>query len=759
MSKSKIKKPFKPGKASKKTTSVSPNSQDIATMTALFNEGRVTELEALFKTWTLRFPCYVPGWQALQSILTQQKRNAEALAPLQKIAELLPEDAEAHFHLGNLQMELGQPADAVASYRRALEIKPGFVEAHNNLGNILQDLGRLDEAVLCYRRALEIKPDIADTLNNLGHALQSLGRLDEAVACCRRALEIKPDFAEAYNNLGNALQDLGQLDDAMTCYRRALEFKQDYADAYSNLGNTLLKLGLSDDAMTSYQRALEFNPDFTDVYNNIGNILKDLGQLDDAMACYRRALAIKPDFAEAHSNQGSIFFGQGSLPESEVSFRKALEINPDLAETYSNLLFFLTHNENTDATTLAVEHRRFGEQFEAPLSAFWPQHSNSRAPERCLQVGFVSGDLYAHAVASFIEPVLEHLADYPQLTLHGYYNNNVQDSVTLRLRKYFKHWHSVIGLSDGALAEKIRADGIDILIDLSGHTAKNRLLAFARKPAPVQVSWMGYPGTTGLSGMDYYLADRFLLPPGQFDDQFTEKIVRLPACAPYRPDMSAPPVNALPALGNGYITFGSFNRQSKLSPPVIGLWSQLLRALPDSRMVLGGLSEEEQYGALIDWFAQEGVARERLNLYPRCGIADYFALHQQVDICLDTFPYNGATTTLNALWMGVPTLTLVGGTVTARQGSTLLSQVGLDAFVAKDAADFVRKGLSWGGHPASLASVRGNLRERIKQSAIGQPEMVAAGVECALRTMWQRWCAGLPAESFDVGPDVFGKTR
>ncbi|WP_333874567.1 tetratricopeptide repeat protein [Methylobacter sp.] len=750
MSKSKTKKLSKSGKASKKTASASPNPQEITRMTALFNEGRVTELEALFKTWTLRFPKYVPGWQALRSILTQQGRNAEALEPIQKIAELLPEDAEAQFHLGNIQQELGQAVDAVATYRRTLEIKPDFAEVHNNLGNALQALGQLDDAVTCYRQALRVKPDNADTLNNLGHTLQALGHLDDAIICYHRALELKPDFAEAYNNLGNALQDHGRLDDAAACYRRALELKQDYADAYSNLGNTLLKLGQPDDAMSSYQRALALNPDLSDVHNNIGNILQDRGQLEEAMACYRRALEIEPDFAEAHSNQGSIFFGQGSLLESEVSFRRALEIKPDFAETYSNLLFFLTHNEKTDAKMLAVEHRRFGEQFEAPLIALWSQHSNSRAPARCLQIGFVSGDLRAHAVASFIEPVLEHLEDYPQLALHAYYNHNVEDSVTLRLRKYFKHWHPVVGLSDDALAEKIRTDGIDILIDLSGHTAKNRLLAFARKPAPVQVSWMGYPGTTGLSGMDYYMADRFLLPPGQFDDQFTEKIVRLPACAPYQPDMSAPPVNALPALGNGYATFGSFNRQSKLSPSVIGLWSQLLRALPGSRMVLGGISEEGKYGALVDWFAKEGIARERLSFHARCGIADYLRLHQQVDMCLDTFPYNGATTTLNALWMGVPTLTLVGRTVTARQGSTLLSQVGLDAFVAQDAADFVRKGLSWAGDPASLANVRAHLRERLKQSEIGQPAVVAKSLEYALRIMWQRWCDGLPAESFEV---------
>ncbi|SFC75514.1 Glycosyl transferase family 41, partial [Polaromonas sp. OV174] len=323
-------------------------------------------------------------------------------------------------------------------------------------------------------------------------------------------------------------------------------------------------------------------------------------------------------------------------------------------------MFSISQNEAVDAAALFAEHCRFGAQFEAPLRAQWPQHGNSREPARCLQVGFVSGDLYNHAVASFIEPVLVHLAAYASLSLHAYANHPTDDSVTQRLRGHVKHWHPVVGLSDAALAEKIRADGIDILIDLSGHTSKHRLLSFVRKPAPVQVSWIGYPGTTGLSSMDYYLSDRFILPPGQFDHQFTEKLVYLPANAPFLPAAYAPLVNDLPALSHGYLTFGSFNRPSKISRAVIALWSQLLRALPDSRMVLGAMREDDQYDTLTAWFAEERIARERLDFHPRSGMRNYLALHHQVDVCLDTFPYNGGTTTYHALWMGVPTLTLAG---------------------------------------------------------------------------------------------------
>jgi hypothetical protein len=300
------------------------------------------------------------------------------------------------------------------------------------------------------------------------------------------------------------------------------------------------------------------------------------------------------------------------------------------------------------------------------------------------------------------------------------------------------------------LAQQIRADGIDILIDLSGHTRNNRLLTFARKPAPIQASWIGYPGTTGLQAMDYYLADRFLLPPGLFDGQFTEKIVRLPGTAPFCPAQESPPVNALPALTNGCITFGSFNRLNKITRPVVALWSRLMSAVPGSKMLMGAMPEGDDHSGLIDWFAREGIARERLSFHPRSGIAAYLELHHQVDICLDTFPYNGGTTTLHAIWMGVPTLTLAGGTVPARQGAALLGHVGLEEFVAQDAADFVRKGLRWTGDVAALAELRSGLRERFAHSALGRPELIAAGLESALRTMWQRWCAGLPPESFDA---------
>ena len=715
---------------------------------ALFNEGRYAELESRARLLVEQSPASGFCWSVLGASL--QMQGKEALPAIQKAAELLPDDALAHSNLGDALQALGQLDHAAARYRQALAIQPDFAEVHVNLGNTLRELGRLDEAEASYRRALQIKPEFPEAYFNLGTTLKDIGRLDEAEAAFRRALQIRPDFADAHSNLSAIFRDLDRLEEAEASCRRALQIKPEFAEAHYNLGTILSDLGRLEEAEAAFRGALQINPDLADAHNNLGLTLKNLGRLEEAEASFQRALQIKPEFAEAHGNLAEILVAFGLSDEAAASYRRALQIKPDFAEMHSNLLFHLSHSEAVDAKALFAEHRRFATQFEAPLRPSWPQHANSRNPDRCLQIGFVSGDLRNHAVASFIEPVLAHLAGRPQLSLHGYYNHAGEDSVTERLRGYLEHWHPIVSLSDAALVEKVRADGIDILIDLSGHTGKNRLLGFARKPAPVQASWIGYAGTTGLNAMDYYLADRHFLPPGQFNDQFSEKLVRLPASAPFMPLGDAPPVNALPALGNGYVTFGSFNLPRKLTPSVIALWSQLLRALPSARMVLGAMPKAGENAMLIEWFAREGVARERLSFYPRCETKDYLALHHQVDICLDTFPYPGGTTSCNAMWMGVPTLTLAGSTPVSRVGASVQTQVGLEQFVAFNKSEFVEKGLYWAGRLGELAEIRAGLRVRFGQSAMGQPQVIAAALERALRIMWQRWCAGLPAESFEV---------
>lgn len=661
-----------------------------------------------------------PGPQETNALvaLFNNGQFMEAARLAQRMTVRFPRHEFGWKALGAAFKQLGQNTDALAPMQKAVELAPRDAEAHNNLGNVLSDLKRLDEAEASYRKALKLNPKYDRAYNNLGANLQALNRLDEAEACYRSALQINPDYIRAHCNLGITLNELGRVSEAEACFKRVLQDKPDDIKALNGLGSSLMLQGKTIEAEASLRRVLDDNPDNPNALNSLGLTLLDLGRVDEADACFRRLLLNHPDNAHAHSN----------------------------------LLYYLTLSASMDAETLFSEHLNFGEKFEAPYRDICPQFTNPKDPERCLQVGFVSGDLRNHAVANFFEPVAAHLSGYSQLSLHAYSNSYIEDDVTQRVRKYFAHWNSVVGMSDAAMAEKIRTDKIDILVDLSGHTAKNRLQAFAGKPAPIQASWMGYPGTTGLKAMDYYLSDRFLLPPGLLDNQFTEKIARLPANAPFLPFEFTSTVNELPALGNGYVTFGSFNRPNKLNPPVIALWSQILRALPDSRMLLGGMSKDGHYENIIELFTQEGIALERLSFHTRSTMENYLKLHQQVDFCLDTFPYNGGTTTCHALWMGVPTLTLAGDTLPGRVGAGILGHAKLEEFIANDATDFVQKGLFWAGNLAALSDIRKEMRERFSSSAMSQSTLIAAGLERALRIMWQRWCAGLPPESFEAYP-------
>ncbi len=690
-------------------------------------------------------PDFVEALYNLGNAQQELKQFSRALGSFQRVLQLNPDHAETLSNMGIILLELGKPEEALTCLKRALEINPGFSYAHCNLGSVLKKLGKTDEAVASYRRALEINPDYADAHSNLGFILLELHQYNDAITSLQRTLEINPEHTDALCNLSSAQLGLGLLDDAATSCRRLLEIDPAYVAAHFNLGNALLQLGKLEEAVSSFSKAVEIDPELSGAHCNLGTALLQLGKIDESRQSSLRALEINPESPEAYCNLGTAQQALGNIDEAILSYRRSREINPDFDLAHSSLLFFLFHKYGVSREEIIAEHTGFGERFEAPLRGSWPHHTNDRDPQKRLQIGFVSGDLRSHAIARLIEPVLTHLAFNPQLSLHAYYNYATEDATTLRLKDLIANWHPVFGMSNDALAEKIRADGIDILIDLSGHTAHNKLLTFARKPAPLQASWMGYPGTTGLRAMDYYLADRFFLPVEQFAGQFTEKIVHLPVYAPFSPPADAPPVNELPALRNGYVTFGSFNRINKISKPVIALWAKVLRELPGSRIFLGGLSDYGVCNQLIGWFAEEGITQDRLSFHSRNNLD---LTHHQVDICLDTFPYNGGTTTLHALWMGVPTLTLAGSTAPGRIGASALGNVGLPEFIAHDENDFVKKASFWAANLATLAEIRAGLRDRFNQSALGKPELIAKSLAHAFRIMWQRWCADLPPAAF-----------
>lgn len=689
----------------------------------------------------------------LQVAGSMQRIYSTAHSSAEQDKEALTESEEVKRLIG--LFNLRRFAEVEARSRLLIAGYPYSGFAWKLLGASLQAQGK--DALVALQRIVALFPNDIQVWGNLWLVLRERGLLQEAETSYRHALLVNPNFAEAHANLGNVLCERGEIEASVNCFQRALTIKPTYAQAHNNLGKVLRDLGRLDEAVASCQHALLIEPNFAEAHNNLGNALSDMGQLKAAEVSYRKALALGPTFADFHCNLGSVLSHLGQLDEALGSYRQALAINPDFAQAYSGFLFCLSHSEAVSPQSMFTEHCRFAQRFEAPFVKTWPQHANARDPDRVLRLGFVSGDFRNHAVAHFIAPVLAQLSQHPDFSLHAYYTHTVEDEITRRLQAYFTHWHAVAILTDAELAEKIIKDGIDILVDLSGHTAHNRLLTFARKPAPIQISWIGYPNTTGLRAIDYVLGDPFNSPLGLHEPYYVEKFARMPTAGTFVPQFEAPDVNALPALSNKHITFGSFNRPDKLQPQVISTWAKVMLAVPNSVMMLGNVSDASQAQRLKDQFAQHGVAAERLRFQPRVPLSDYLELHHRVDIILDTWPYTGGTTTNFALWMGVPVVTLTGPLRAHCTSAAVIGRCGVDGWIAQDVAQFVQIAVHWANSLNELAILRTGLRERMRDAPLRQPETVTKGMAQAFRMMWLRWCAGLPAEHFEV--DAKGVTN
>ena len=712
--------------------------------------GKLEEAEKFLRQAIEIRPDFVMALGNLAVTLQSLEKNDEAEVCLRRIIEITPGDAIAYNNLGVLLQKQERHAESAVYFEKALDNAPEYVDAHANLAISLNKQDRLSDAEASMRLALRGRPNDAKLHNNLALMLQAQGKLDEADEAMQQALQISAKDIEVLGNRANLLRHMGRLDQAAACYREAIHLSPDNADLLNHLGGVCYQLRNYDSAEICQREALQLAPEREDISTALGITHFFQGKLDLAQARFTKLLEKLPDNPSVLHNLGLVLQALGRLDEAVGYFRKAHQLVPNNATFHSTWLYCLLLGESNDIDLVNQEHFRFGEQFEPPFQEHRIQHAETDNPRRPLRVGFVSADLCNHAVFNFLEPVLNHINQHSDITLHAYYNNYVNDSESRHLKNYFNHWSDIANLPDYPLAKQIHEDNIDILIDLSGHTAGNRLLTFAFKPAPVQVSWIGYPATTGLRTMDYYLADRYLLPPDRFDDQFTEKIARLPAAAPFIPHAHAPAINALPALENGYLTFGSFNRPNKLSRNVIAVWARILHELPDAKMRIGGLAQENSCQHIFQWFTDEGIAPERLTLLPRAGMYQYLQHHHQIDICLDTFPHNGGTTTHHALWMGVPTLTLAGTNLVGRVGTAILSHAGLQAFIAESPNELVELALYWSNHLAELASLRTNMREQLQNSSLRNPEIVARCLVTALRTMWERRCTGLPPESFEV---------
>jgi len=696
--------------------------------------GNLKEAEVLIrKAITIRQePDFLTN---LGNLLAETERLPEAEASYRRALKLKPDHALAHNNLGNLLVETKRLAEAEASYQRALKLNPNYAKAHNNLGSLLEDSKRLEEAEASYRRAVHLMPDYAEAHYNLGNILRDLDRLDEAVTSYLQALRIKPDFGDAHYNLGNILKRLGRLKEAEVCLQRVLQITPDFAEAHCSLGNTLRNLGRLEEAEASYRRALQIKPDYVESLNNLGVVLQDLARPVNAETSFRQALEIDPDFALAHFNLGNTLRELDRLDEAESSYRRALQIKPDYFDAQSNLLFSLNYTSHGAAHCLQEAHR-YNQMAAEKVGARFLSWQCLDSPDR-LRVGLVSGDLREHPVGHFLESVLTNI-DPARIELFAYPTHHQVDKLSARIKPCFATWQPLPGKSDEAVARKIHDDGVHILIDLSGHTAQNRLPVFAWKPAPVQVSWLGYFATTGMAEMDYFIADPFTLPAAT-EIYFTERIWRLPEtrlCFT-APDVTLP-VSELPALTNGHLTFGCFNSLTKMNDAVVALWARILATVPGSRLYLkaGQLTQLSMRQNVMARFAGQGIGAERLLLEGFAPRAEYLAAYQRVDITLDPFPFTGGTTSAESLWMGVPVLTLAGDRLVSRQGVGLMMNAGLADWIAADADDYVSRAATHGGDLARLAALRSGLRHQVLASPVFDAARFARHFEAALHGMW-----------------------
>jgi protein O-GlcNAc transferase len=682
-------------------------------------------------------PQYAQAHYSRADVLLVQGELDAAAAGYRQALSLNPQFAEAHCNLGNIHKMQGKLDDAIASYRQAIAQRPDLHLAHSSLGQIFQAQIKLEEAALYYRQALAIEPNNAEIQSNLGTTLQSQGKLQESIECYRCALAIRPDAAAIHANLGNALLQSGDSEAAIASYEHALALKPDFAELHTYVGAALKSQGRLHEAIAKYQMALSLRPDLSVGHSNLGNILLDLGRVDEAIASYHRALALKPDFAEVHSNLGRALQDQGRLDDAEACFKKAIAIKPDFVNAYTNALVCAQYGADYSPAQLLADHMAFAQQFEAPLRALWPTHEQRRqATPTPLKIGFVSGDLKQHPVGFFLENALAHI-DRSALAITLYATNDENDALTQRLRAMNNRWNSLGGLSDDQAAQRIQADGIDILVDLSGHTSHNRLMVFARKPAPVQATWLGYWATTGLQAIDYILCDRYGIAANEAQ-YFVEQPWYLPntrLC--FSPPLDDIAVAALPALSAGHITFGCFNNLTKMNDAVVMLWSQILHGVSGSRLLLKAkpLADPATRQTVLARFAAHGIGAERLLLEAHSSRADYLAAYHKVDIALDPFPFTGATTTIEGLWMGVPLVTRRGERMVARQGEGILSNIGLADWIAGDDAGYVATAIEKANNLHGLAE----LRERLLTSPLCDGRSFARNLEEAFHGMWEKY--------------------
>lgn len=710
-------------------------TEALATAIAHHEAGRLELAEQIYRQILAAEPNHAQVSHLAGLVAHQRGQHARAMELIRRAIAL--DGRQAHFHnnLGEVCRAVGRFDEACDCYRQALGLNPCLAQVHSNLGEAYREQGRLDQAIACYRQALEINPRLATAWNNLGIAQQDRKELDSAVASYQQAIAWEPGYAKAHTNLASAWIDRHRPTEAVACYRRAVQLAPDFAPAHYGLGNVLKDLGCVDEAEGCLRRAIQLQPDLAEAYCNLSGLLVWRRRLDEALDCGRRAIELKPDLAEAQVNLGNAWKDQGDLAEALACYQKAAKLKPDWPLAQSNLAYSLWFSPEADLPAIAEAHRCFSRQHAEPLAHLIRPHGNDRSPDRRLRVGYMSPNLREHVVGWNLLPLFQH-HDRRQFEVLCYADVPRPDPFSRRLQACADAWRPTAEMTDEQLAEQIRADQIDILVDLALHMSGNRLLVFARRPAPVQVTFAGYPATTGLSTIGYRLTDPQLDPPGLDDRYYSERSIRLTHsfwC--YAAPESDPPVSGLPALEQGFVTFGCLANPCKINARVLRLWARVLRAVDGSRLLLLAPSRSSRQRT-CQALAVEGVSAERVEFVDSQAREAYLNVYHRIDVGLDTLPYNGHNTSLDSFWMGVPVVTLAGQTVVGRAGVSQLTNLSLPQLIAHTPDRFVAITTELASDLPRLAKLRRTLRHRMQSSPLMDAPSFAHSIEAAYRTMW-----------------------
>ena len=644
-----------------------------------------------------------------------------------------PHHGPTRFLLGLVRHAHGQVAAAAEAFATVVRQDPRHAEAHFMLGLVAQQQRQLPAAIEHYRAALAIDPDHARAANNLGRSLLDGGDVAGATAVLRDVVSRHPAHVSALLNFADALRRAGDAA-ALSAYERAVAVNPTSAAATAGLGAMLAEAGRSREAADLLRHAVGLDPRSATGHYNLARVLQDAGDLDGAERHARRAIELRPDHVDAWRTVGNLLGLAGDVPAAVAAQRRVVDLNPDAVGGPSNLLLSLNYLAEMTPATVADAHRNWARRWADPLGTP-ARPSLPSLNGRPLRVGYVSADLRSHPVATFIGPVLA-AHDPAAVDVFCYASVGRADDVTDRLRASVPHWRDIAKLDDAAAADLIRRDELDVLVDLGGHTAGNRLGIFAWRPAPVQATFLGYPATTGMTAMDCRLTDAVADPPGLTEPFHTEQLVRLDGGAWAFAPADAPAVSPLPATANGFVTFGSFNNLPKLAPTVLATWAAVLAAVPGSRLALKAAGLNGSAGRAHVRRHLAGVDPGRVELLPwAVDAASHLSAYGRVDVALDPFPYNGTTTTCEALWMGVPVVTLAGRSHAGRVGASLLTHAGLGPWVAESVEAYVRTAAALAGDVGHLAEVRRSLRGRVAASPLGDVGRLTRALEAAYRRM------------------------